>query len=253
MQNLSYQLQLHFKRLIIRKPGSFFFNLFFPIFFYVLYTRVFVFPMTGDGLRIWQIDYLLSMIIFGVLMVAITNISTVLLEDHMNHVDLFVELSPMSKWRYYFSVLLVFIPFYLFVTILTGAVAYFVNGVVLDVGQWLGFLVIILISLVPFYLIGVAVSLAGNPTAVGIIGNLVSFPLAILGGLWWPLDFMPEIIQQIGHRLPTYMVAELARTWVHDGEIVWSALLGLGVWTLLLLGLIVIIRVIIQRKEPQLI
>ena len=76
-------------------------------------------------------------------------------------------------------------------------------------GQWLGWVVIIIGSLIPLSLFGIIISFVGNTTGVNILSNLISFPLAILGGLWWPIETMPEWLQVIGRMLPSYFAANL--------------------------------------------
>lgn len=253
MKNFLYQSNIHMKRQFIRKPTAVFFSTLFPILFYALYTKVFTMPISGEALRKWNIDYLISMVIYGVLITAITNTAVALLEDHLNHFDLFVDLSPTPKWQYYLSMMIVYVPFYLFLMALLGIEGYFLNEVVLDFSQWAGFFLAMLVGLIPFSLIGMLISLAGNQTAVNVLSNLVAFPMAILGGLWWPIDFMPQWLQDIGRRLPTYHVAEIIRRWVHDEKIIWESAGVLVIWTLILLVCIIIVKSLLKRREPQLI
>ncbi len=253
MHPFMFQTQLNIKRLILRNIKSIIFGLIFPIFFYVLYTKIFTMPMALEALKVWQVDYMLSMMIYGILITGITNVSTSLQQDHQNKFDLFVELSPSPKWQYQLSVILSYCGFYMLLIGILGLCAYVVNGVTLGVMEWLGMVLILLILVIPFSLIGVAISLAGNSSAVNILGNLCSFPLAIVGGLWWPLEMMPSWIVNIGKQLPTNQGLILIKEWVHEQSINVPALIGIGLWILLLIGIIVIIQVMIKQKESYVI
>lgn len=253
MNKFLFQSKMNMLRQLIRKPLSVIFALIFPVFFYILYTKIFTFPLPEAALKIWNIDYLLAMIIYGVLITAISNTAGALLEDHLNHFDLFVDLSPAPKWQYYLSMILIYFPFYLFLMIMLGGVAFFINNVQLGMGQWLGLVVIIIGSLIPFSLFGIIISFVGNTTGVNILSNLISFPLAILGGLWWPIETMPEWLQVIGRMLPSYFAANLGRKWVYEGLVDGYSILGLIIWSLSLILVLVIIRLILKRREPQLI
>lgn len=253
MKAFQYQLKINSMRLIFRNLRSLIFSLIFPVFFYILYSKVFVFPMNEAALIVWQKDYLLSMIIYGVLMTAVTSVGNALLMDHINHFDLFVGLSPTSKWQYTLSVVIVYLPFYFILTLILALVAFFVNGISLSIVEWLGFLIILIIAGIVFSFIGVLVSYGGSSTVVNVLSNLITFPFAILGGLWWPLEMMPNWIQSIGKMLPTYQVAQLSRLWIHERTLDFGLILGILAWALCLGALIYIIQLLMKRKEPQLI
>ncbi|UUX33878.1 ABC transporter permease [Fundicoccus culcitae] len=253
MKNINTQININVKRLLLRNKRSVIFTLIFPLFFYVLYTSIFTFPMTDEMMIAWQKDYLISMLVYGVLMTSIITVGNALLVDHMNHFDLFVELSPTPKWQYVLTVVLVYIPFYILLMVLLGITALIVNQVTLTPIQWLGTIVINLLGMIPFGLIGVLVSYGGTPTVVNIVGNLLTFPLAILGGLWWPLDYMPGFLQTIGKGLVTYQIAELNRQWIHDSIIAWDMVIGVVIWTILLAALIFVLQLLLKRREAQLI
>ncbi|MGO4937519.1 ABC transporter permease [Fundicoccus sp. Sow4_H7] len=252
MNPFKVQLQINIKRLLLRNKRSVIFTLIFPIFFYVLYSSVFTTPMPAELLVVWQKDYLISMLVYGVLMTSILTVANALLVDHMNHFDLFVELSPTPKWQYTVSVILVYIPFILILMLLLGITALMVNQVSLTPAQWLGTLLINLIGMLPFGLIGVLVSYGGSPTAVNIIGNIITFPLAILGGLWWPLEFMPGILQTFGRGLLSYHIAQMNRQWIHEQVIAWDMLLGVLIWTIVLAAIVFVLQLVL-KKEAQLI
>ena len=61
--------------------------------------------------------------------------------------------------------------------------------------------------------------------------------MAMLGGLLWPLDGMPEIVGQIGRNLPTYWLGDLGRAPFIGESLPFRAAVVLLVWTAAAAGL----------------
>lgn len=205
--------------------------------------------MPEEALLIWQTDYMISMIIFGSLFTSVITMANTLLEDYMNQFQLFVHLTPTSKWRYFLSVIIVYVPIHLLLIISLGLLAYFLNGVSLSILQWLVLILIILIGTIPFSLLGIIASYGRKTTIVNTLGNLIVFPLAIGGGLWWPLEFMPAWVTAIGERLVTNHILNLAKEWVHNVQLNPSNLIGVILWIIGLALVIIGLQKIFHYKE----
>lgn len=251
MKKFWFQTKINLTRLIKRDIKTVFFALFFPIFFYILYTKVFVFEMPEAEMVIWQKDYMLSMIIFGSMFTLIITMANTLLEDYTNQFQLFVHLTPTSKWYYFLSINTVYIPINLTLILSLGLIAYLVNGVTLGVIDWVVLLFIILFGTIPFSLLGVIVSYGRKTTIVNLIGNLLVFPLAIVGGLWWPLEMMPSWIVSIGEQLMTNKILVLSRDWVHSNQFNLTALLGIIFWILGLVVAMIGVQKLFKYKESD--
>lgn len=251
MKNFWFQTKMNATRLIKRDVKTFFFALFFPLFFYILYTRIFVFDMPEDDLVVWQTDYMISMILFGSLFTSVITQANTLLEDYTNHFQLFVYLTPTSKWRYFLSVNAVYVPINLGLIVALGTLAYFVNGVSLSLIQWLVLVIIVVFGTVPFSLLGIITSYGRKTTLVNLIGNLLVFPLAIGGGLWWPLEMMPSWVVSIGERLVTHQLLTLSTNWVYSSEIRLSSIAGIMLWILGLVTVIIVLQKLFKYRESE--
>lgn len=238
MHNLTTQIAFNFRRLVKRNWRAILTTLFFPLFFYFFYTRIFTFPMSIEQERIWRIDYLVSMATFGVMMTAIATLAVVLAQDHKQKVDLFVDLSQSSRMQYYIAVTVAYLPLYVILFVALSGLAIFLNQVALSLGQWLILAVSMVVGGVLFSLIGILLSFVGNPAIVNVLCNLVSFPLAIMGGLWFPLYIMPQLIQDIAQFLPTHQLTQLTRDLIHKGHFHFNYAFGLLIWIVALLILI---------------
>lgn len=251
MKNFWFQTKINARRLVKRDIKTVFFALFFPLFFYVLYTRVFVFDMPASELSVWQTDYMISMIIFGSLFTSVITQANTLLEDYTNHFQLFVHLTPTSKWRYFLSINAVYVPINLTLIVALGMLAYFLNGVSLSIIQWVILILLVLLGTIPFSLLGIITSYGRKTTIVNLIGNVLVFPLAIAGGLWWPLDFMPSWVVSIGERLVTNHILTLSTNWVYSGQLNVSSLIGIIIWIFALVIVIIGLQKLFKFKESE--
>ena len=59
--------------------------------------------------------------------------------------------------------------------------------------------------------LGIVIGLWVKADAVPGLTTLVLLVLAMLGGLWFPVQIMPSVMQTVAHTLPSYWLAELGR------------------------------------------
>jgi hypothetical protein len=83
-----------------------------------------------------------------------------------------------------------------------------------------------------FGALGLAIGAAFRGNAAPGVVNLVFLPTAALGGLWFPMSFMPGFVQVLALFLPTFNYGELARVAAGiGGQAVWMSLAGIIGWT----------------------
>ena len=58
--------------------------------------------------------------------------------------------------------------------------------------------------------------------------------MAILGGLWLPLEAFPQWMQTIGKGLPSHWIAQLGTWTLHGGELPVTGLIVIVIWTVVL-------------------
>ena len=132
---------------------------------------------------------------------SVFTVSNTLLEDRICKFDLLVELSAVSKLQYYGSMVIVFLSLNLL-----GALSLEITAIVINHIQ---------VSF-PLVLLGILVSLVGSGNTVNVLCNLVVFPMAILSGLWWPLETMPDWMQHVGQLLPAYHAKEFLNEFIQE-------------------------------------
>ena len=90
------------------------------------------------------------------------------------------------------------------------AVAGFFADVALPRATWAALMGVHILSTLPFILIGLTVGFLFKANGAVAIANILFMGLAILGGLWIPIQVFPPVMQSIAQFLPTYHMAEVA-------------------------------------------
>ncbi|MFD7921190.1 ABC transporter permease [Streptomyces sp. NPDC059740] len=96
--------------------------------------------------------------------------------------------------------------------VLVLATAGAVKGVRLEVWQWVAIAVATWLGSFVFAALGVAIGYLASGDAVRPVAMLVFFVLAFAGGLWMPLTFLPDWVQNIAEWLPTHAYAGLGQS-----------------------------------------
>ncbi|GAB3624589.1 ABC transporter permease [Mariniluteicoccus endophyticus] len=111
------------------------------------------------------------------------------------------------------------------------------RGVRLPLSTWAVSFVLITLALLPMVLLGLVLGLWLRPTAAGAATTLTMLALSMVGGLWFPLDMMPAVMQTVGRLLPSYWAGQLGVWPIGGGAFPWRGVLVIGCWTV---GLIVV-------------
>jgi ABC-2 type transport system permease protein len=98
-----------------------------------------------------------------------------------------------------------------------GSVAVFivvlVASAVSDVGiegtQWATWSLSLTLGALPFALFGIALGYWADPRGALPIANVIYLPLSYVGGLWTPVDALPDALRQVSRHLPTRHFAEV--------------------------------------------
>lgn len=243
MSSFIYQVQINFKRIILRNKRFFFFDIVLPILFYILYSKVFVGNANQAELKVWQLSYLVSMIIYGCLLGSTITVANTLLEDQTSHFDTLSRLTPLPRWKYYLSRVTIFLLLNLIAAVGICITGILINNLSLPIKTWFWVVLATLIGTIPLIFIGILISLSGSPATVNLLNNLVTFPLAIISGLWMPLSAMPNWLQTIGKLTPTFQVSNIDKDILTGKTIDDSAIMGIILWFLILsVGTLIVMK-----------
>ena len=110
------------------------------------------------------------------------------------------------------------------------------RGVRLDAGTWAASLGLIVTALLPMIVFGLVIALWFKPQTATAVTTLTMLALAMLGGLWVPLQLMPEAMQTIGKLLPSYWASQIGAWPLIGGDFPWQGVVVLVVWLVVLVG-----------------
>jgi ABC-2 type transport system permease protein len=152
-----------------------------------------------------------------------------------------LRLTPLRPSAYLVSkgilAMLIAIPSIL----LVFAAGAFIEHVQLDALQWIESGIGLWIALIPFAVLGLMIGYAGNPDSTGPIFSLVFMGMSLFGGLWFPVETLPDMMATIAKVLPSYWLGLIARGPLLHQSFDWLSVPVLLGWTVVL-GLIVINR-----------
>ncbi|MFJ4712020.1 ABC transporter permease [Streptomyces sp. NPDC088785] len=110
-----------------------------------------------------------------------------------------------------------------------------VNGVRLDAWKWPAIALLLWLGSLPFTLLGLGNGYRLTSQALGGLNMLCYLGLAVLGGLWFPVELFPDWLRHVSSFTPTNRFAQLG-TAVADGHAPSAAALGILAGWLLAFG-----------------
>lgn len=211
MNALIIQTKTDLNRSLFRSKPFIFFSLGMPVGFYLLFTKVFNMGVPEEYLAVFYKDSMIQMATYSVMISSLFSFSMTLIEDRKQGVKQFLRLSPLPERSYYLSKILTQFLINTLLLVVIFIVGHFVNGVQMDFGAWVFSALWILYGCLPIVALATIVSLVKDPNTASVLNNMILMPLAIISGLWWPIDMFPEVVQKMATGLPTYYAAQGAK------------------------------------------
>jgi ABC-2 type transport system permease protein len=210
------------------------FSIAFPVLLFLLYVGIW-----SQGNKAIVGILMVNMTAFGALSAALFAGSRVALERSVGW-QRQLRLTPLSGAGYLtakgITGMLLALPAVILVP-LVGVVA---EGVSLDAGGWVRVTIGIWLAVIPFALIGLLIGQIGTPDSMQPIMSLTMMTMSMLGGVFIPIDTMPDWLLKIARVLPSYWLGQVGRGAVTSelsvnlGQAVlvlaiWTVVVGLGV------------------------
>lgn len=227
--NLTY-LFLELKS-TVRNARFVIFTLIMPSALFVLWGRI------GRGSTVGGIDtvaYLMvSLAAFGGIFATLSTGSRIAVERSIGWNRL-LRLTPLRPATYLLAkgaiAMLVALPALLAVF----GIGRLVMQVQLRATQWLAVVGLSWLALVPFAVLGIVIGYLATADSVQPITSGLFFLLGLLGGLWFPIEQLPRVMQRIAEATPSYWLAALARSPLTHHSSYERAGLALAAWTVVL-------------------
>ncbi|GAB3570008.1 ABC transporter permease [Amycolatopsis endophytica] len=228
-------------RRVLRSPRFLIFTVAFPVLLFMLYVGIF-----GGGDTNVIAVLMVSMTSFGAMASALFVGTRVAIERTAGW-QRQLRLTPLSGAGYLTAKAATGLALAIAPVVLVPLVGALAEGVSLGVGGWLRVTLGVWLAAIPFALIGLLIGQIGTADSVQPITQLVMLPMALLGGIFIPIDAMPHWLLQFSHVLPTYWMGQIGRgavtTDLSSG--LGQSVLWLAVWTVAL-GIVVVRR---YRKD----
>ncbi|WP_444964950.1 ATP-binding cassette domain-containing protein [Pediococcus pentosaceus] len=243
MQKMIEQLKFDGKRLIFRNYGFVFFSLLMPTAFYILFTQI-----NRVQIKTFSAEYMGSMMVYSILITAIMGVGNFMERDRNQGLITLLKITNRNLNHYYISICFWSLMMNIFTIVILGTTAIMINHVDLSTMQWVTILGLVWLGQTPLLLLGIAISHVKRQETLTILGNLITFPVAILSGLWWPIQILPQWAQNIGNKLPTYFLNDMISSTVNNAKINWNDVWGLGVWIVGLVAAMTVGTIITRQK-----
>lgn len=174
----------------------------FPVLFYLFFGVLF---STAAGSSYLLVTYGC----FGIMGPAMFNFAANIASDRAHGWLTLKLLSPLPIAAYLLAKLSTSLSFALLIILLLFSVAAGLAEVRLAPAQWLLLALILLLGSLPFALLGLVLGLLLSDKAAPGVVNLFYLPMALLSGLWFPINMLPALLQDICWLWPSYHVSQL--------------------------------------------
>jgi ABC-2 type transport system permease protein len=150
-----------------------------------------------------------------------------------------LRLTPLSGTGYLLSKLVTS----MLMALVSIVVIFSVSGILfhsdLPLGNWLTAGLGLWLGVIPFALIGILIGQFAKPEFAQPLFMAVFMGMAVLGGLWIPLQIFPAWVAQVAQIVPSYWLNRIGQMGAHqNGDILTPAVVLLG-WTVVLAAFIV--------------
>lgn len=191
------------------------FSLFMPFVFYTLFTYI----NRGSNVDGIDFDYyfLISMTCYSLVVTSVQTFGIQIMYDRRQTWMDYMFTHPLTPPQYFISRIIT--------QLLLNAVIVSLFFLIINawkqfnrpLEEWIITSVWLLAGSILFLTIGILIAQTKKVETASVTANIVVLGLAILGGLWMPLQTFPDWVQMIGEWLPSYLFALGARN-IASGE-----------------------------------
>ena len=215
-----------------------------PLAFYLLFSGIYQAEMPYS----YRVFMMISMTASSLLSFNVFALPYNLTADKHNNWRRFLHHSPVSVVQYY---LVKALRFALLYSLAIGVVFSFgglVRQITLPVGDYFMVILILLVGMIPFSFIGALISYLPSEETISMVGNIAFMAMSLLGGLWMPLMFFPQWMQNLAKWIPSYHLMQIIQNWYTNRVWAWDSILALVAYGICFLILIALVQRKIEVK-----
>ncbi|PXA76892.1 ABC transporter permease [Auritidibacter sp. NML100628] len=191
-------------RRALRASGTLLFTLVFPAVFYALESLLF----SDSGSAVEPRQIMIGMSVWGTVTAGLL-VGTRIVDERATGWQRVLRLTPLSGHGYLTTKVIVGVFVGLPAVIVVPVVAVLLDGVALTPRDWAFATVGVWLGSIPFAVLGVTIGLFAQKENVQTIVIVLMLALATLGGLFLPLNLLPEAWTSVAQLMPSYWLAEL--------------------------------------------
>ncbi|MFC5630478.1 MULTISPECIES: ABC transporter permease [Streptococcus] len=184
---------------------------------------------------------LMMMTISSVLSLVFYNLPYLLQEDRMRNRVRAILHTPVTYWEYYLVKTLRLLFFFGISISVVFTVGYVVKDIQMSLVEWVMSVVLILLGTFLMLPLGILLGQIKSSETLSLFSNLCYMGLAILGGLWYPMESFPAWLQKVTKLTPTHHFLNLLVSY-YDKDFSWRSLAILAGYGIILLGMIALIK-----------
>ena len=121
-------------------------------------------------------------------------------------------------------------------------VAHFYKDVSMNLSDWLLSGVTLWVGASLFLTLGLIIAQFSDSQKASSVANLLNMAMAIVGGLWFPINTFPDWLQTISKKMPTYHLKQMSLDLGKDKGINYESLGFLLVYSIIFLSIALLIN-----------
>ncbi|MGT2749705.1 ABC transporter permease [Streptococcus orisasini] len=201
-----------------------------PLAFFLLFTSIWASDdsMSKEQAAYWVRQYMIQMTAFSSLSFAFFSLPFAFQEDRNGNRLRSIEHSPIPIWQYYISKILTILVHFVLAIVTVFVAGHFIKNVDMSAKDWLISAGLLFAGAVCFMPFGALFAHIKSSQTLSLIANIFYMGLAVLGGLWMPVQTFPDFMQKLAKFMPTYHLNNLFISYFKDDFSLKSLLILVG-------------------------
>ncbi|MFF5205427.1 ABC transporter permease [Streptosporangium sp. NPDC000396] len=204
-----------------------------PVVFYLLFSNLYGGQASADGVQVKAV-IMVSMSAYGALAASLMSTAVPWAQERRSGWLRQLQITPLSNWMIIAAKLVASLLLVLPAIVLVCAAAVIIQGVSLTPAQWAGLIPAMWVGALPFAALGLTIGSLLPPDTAQSVSMLGMFGLAILGGLWIPVDVMPSAMKAIAPAIPSFPYADMGQSIIAGHGVPVPDALTIAAWAVVL-------------------
>ena len=201
-----------------------------PVVFFLLFTNILANEnmMPAEIAKDFVRQYMMQMTAFSSLSFTFFSLPFAFQEDRNGNRLRTIQHSPIPIWQYYASKIIGILAHFVLAIIAIFVVGYVVKDIRMPLTDWFMCALILFGGAICFMPFGALIAHIKSTQTLSIVSNIFYLGLALLGGLWMPIQIFPDFLKSLAKLTPTYHLNNLIISYFDKDFSVQSLLILLG-------------------------